>query len=559
MDEDYADLIIYYLNTPKKLLKYKDAVIHYINETFAVVNVPVSQINMKTVNTFGYAVMPKLLGLTSEVGLEASGINRLRSVPSMDLRGKDVLIGIIDTGIDYSNPVFIKQDGTTKIVSIWDQSINSAAPPYNAPFGTEYTAAQINQALTSADPAEVVPSIDENGHGTMMAAVAAGNDDPSAGFSGVAPNSELVIVKLRPPKKYLRDFYFIPDNVVCYQENHIMWGVQYCFRKARDLNRPLVICLGLGTSQGPHDGNTPLSILLNIIGDFPGTGVVISAGNEGNRRRHFFNISAPDIGYNMVELIVGEHDKRFTLELWGNSPGIYSIDILSPGGEYIPRITPGLHINRVISFIYEQTVVYVDYLMTETLTGDQLILLRFDNMTPGTWKFNVHAKSNLPTGFHIWLPMGDMISNETYFVKPDNYTTITTPGNAAVPITVAAYNPVNNMLFPYSSRGYTRTNMVKSTIAAPGVNYIAPNNAKEFISYSGTGVAAAHTAGIMAMILEWGIVNGNNPRLDSIEIKNFLIAGAKRNPNETYPNRDWGYGILDIYNVFSALRSDYGR
>lgn len=558
VEEDFADLIVYYLDTPRKLEKYKGSVIHYINEAFAVVHIPVSQINTKTVNTFGYSVMPKLYGLSSEVSLEASGVDRIRNTPSLNLRGEGVLIGIIDTGIDYTNPVFTKKDGTTKIVSIWDQNINTGNPPYNAPYGTEYNAELINQALASANPAELVPSIDENGHGTMMAAVAAGNENPQANFDGVAPDSDLIIVKLRQAKKYLRDFYFIPEDVLCFQENHIMWGVQYCFQKAKDLKRPLVICLGLGTSQGPHDGNTSLSILLNIVGDFPSIGVVTGGGNEGNKRRHFYNTSPPSTENVPVELIVGEKDKNFSMELWGSSPGIYSVDILSPGGEYIPRIAPSLRVNRILSFIYEPTTIYIDYLMTESLTGDQLILMRFNNATPGTWKFNVYAKGNLPTTFHIWLPAGNMISDESYFVQSNNYTTISTPGNATVPITITAYNPVSNTLYSNSSRGYTRSNLVKPNLAAPGVNYVAPNNNKQFINYSGTSVASAHTAGIVAMILEWGVVKGNNPTMDSIEIKNYLIAGAKRSPNETYPNRDWGFGILDIYNVFSALRSDYG-
>ena len=153
--------------------------------------------------------------------------------------------------------------------------------------------------------------------------------------------------------------------------------------------------------------------------------------------------------------------------------------------------------------------------------------------------------------------MGNMISNETYFLRPTIYTTVTTPGNAVVPIVATAYNPINSSLYFYASRGFTRTNRVKPTLAAPGVNYIAPNNNGQYIMYSGTSVAAAHTAGIVAMIVEWGIVRGNAPNLDTIGIKNYLIAGAERNPNLTYPNRDWGYGILNIYNVFRSLLTDY--
>lgn len=554
--EDYAELIIYYFQNPKSLEGFTDSIIHYMNEAFAIVQVPQSQINLKSIYNFGYSSLPKLFGLTSEVSLEASGITTIRNIPSLNLRGNQTLIGVIDTGIDYSNPLFIKQDGTTKIASLWDQTIETGPSPYDIGFGTEYSNEQINQALTSANPFEIVPSIDENGHGTMMAGIAAGNINDEADFSGVAPEAELLIVKLRPAKSYIKEFYLVAENALCYQENHIMWGVQYCIQKARDLNRPIVICLGLGTSQGAHDGRSPLSIFLSIVGDIPRNIIVTSAGNEGNLGRHYYGNIDPSIGFNTVELNVGELDTAFTMEIWGNSPGIYSIDILSPGGEYIPRIAASLRVNREITFIFEETTINIDYLMTVSESGDQLILLRFRKITSGSWKFNVYGQSDLPLGFHIWLPMGNMISTGTYFIKADIYTTILDPGTSVVPITVTAYNPVNNILYVNSSRGYTRTNMIKPEVAAPGVNYIAPNNNKEFVTYSGTGVAAAHTAGIVSLILEWGIVRGNQPSLDSLEVKNYLISGAERIPYTTYPNRDWGFGTVNIFNIFELFRSE---
>lgn len=558
MPEDLADLIVFYLNNPQALAEYSGYTIHYINQAFAIVHVPVSMINVRAIQTFGYASIPYLFGLNSEISLDASEVYRVRSSPVLNLRGEGTLIGIIDTGIDYTNPVFLEEDGNTKIAAIWDQTIPTDNPPFNMPFGAEYNSEQINQALASENPTAIVPSIDEVGHGTMMAAVAAGNINEEVGFEGVAPGAELVIVKLRQAKQYLRDFFFVPDNVLCFQENHIMWGIEYCIQKARSLNKPIVICTGVGSSQGPHDGSVNISIMLDIISDIPGIITVMSAGNEGNMRRHFFDTIDPTVGNIAVELNVGEQDKGFTMELWGNSPGIFSIDILSPGGEYISRIPPSLRVNRTISFIYEATTIYVDYLLAEKLSGDQLILMRCNNMTPGVWTFNVYSRGDLTTGFHIWLPAGNMISNETYFIRPDIYTTITTPGNALIPIVATAYNPVNGSLYFNSSRGFTRRINIKPTLAAPGVNYIAPDNNKQFVNYTGTSVSAAHTAGVVAMMAEWGIVRGNEPNFDTIGIKNYLIAGAVRNPNLAYPNRDWGYGILNIFNVFRTLQSDYG-
>lgn len=552
--EDYADLIEFYLNNPKRLSQYVDAIIHYMNEAFAIVHVPVSQITDNAISTFGYSTIPKLYGLTSEESLEASDVSRLRSIHNFNLRGSGVLIGIIDTGIDYTNPVFIKPDGTTKIISIWDQTLSTGTAPARTEFGSEYNSEQINQAVASENPYEIVPSIDEIGHGTMLAGVAAGNEVPEEDFAGVAPESELIIVKVRQAKNYLRDFFGIPKDVPCYQENHIMWGLQYCSQVARNLNRPIVIITGMGTSQGAHKGYASLPTLISIIGDYPNTVIVLPVGNEGNRRRHFHGSITFPTGYSTVELNVGENEKGFSMELWGNAPESYTIDIISPGGEYIPKLQVSLQFSRKISFIFENTIIYIDYQLSQTPTGEPLILIRFRNASIGIWKFNVYSQNNISGNFDIWLPMGNMITNNTYFVLADNYITLLAPGTATVPIVITAYDIINNGLYLYASRGYNRDNVIKPELAAPGVNYVAPNQNKEFVPYTGSSVAAAHTTGIVALILEWGVVRGNEPGLDSIEVKNYLIRGSMKRPGLTYPNREWGYGIINIFKVFDILK-----
>lgn len=555
--DQYFDLIIEYRTYPQLITLFENATLHIMNELYAVLHVPINQFN-ENVSAVRFSEIPLVYGLTDETSLRASRVTDIRNTPAFNLRGEGVIIAIIDTGIDYTNPVFLRPDGTTKILSIWDQSINTGPSPPDANFGTVYTREQINEALASEDPFSIVPSMDEVGHGTMLAGIAAGNDVEEEGFLGVAPDADLLIVKLRQAKQSARNFFLIPDNVVCFQENHIMWAVQYCNDVAVQLNRPLVICLGLGTSQGPHMGRTPLDVILNVVADLPDRAVVVSAGNEGNMGRHYYGVIDPSIGSNTVELNVDESDTGFSLELWGDTPGIYSIDVLSPSGEYIPRIPPSLRVNRVISFIFEKTMLYINYHTIESETGDQLILIRFENASPGIWRFNVYGHGDLATGFHMWLPMGSFISRNTYFIQPNIFTTVLSPGTSIYPITVTSYNPVNNNLYVNSSRGYTRDNTIKPEIAAPGVNYLAPTLNHTFELFSGTSVSAAHTAGVAALMLEWGTVRGNNPGMDSNVLKNILIRGARRRANLVYPNRDWGYGILDIFSVFENMREDYG-
>lgn len=557
---EYADLLVEY-NNELIFESYPNATIHIMNERYAVAYIPMEQMTTRVIHQFGYSSVPALFGLTSEQSLEASEVDRLRRLPAFNLRGQGVLVGVIDTGIDYTNPIFRREDGSSKIVALWDQTIDSEDRyPAGFFYGTQYMQEQIDQALSSDDPFSIVPSVDESGHGTMLAGVAAGRESPENDFSGVVPDADLVIVKLKQAKQNLREFFRIPESVTnCYQENDLMWAITFLVRIARQLDRPLSVCIGLGTSQGSHDGRLALSTMLSIIADFPNISIAISAGNEGNKRRHFFDTITPDIGYSVVELQVGEGETGFSMALWGTAPTTYSLDILTPTGEYIPRIVEGLRLNRQINFVFEDTTIIIDYEMVEVQTGDQLILMRFQNPTPGIYRFQVYGRGDLTGSFHIWLPMGNFISENTYFLQSNPYTTITTPGNAVVPITVTAYNADNGVLYSGASKGFTRINTVKPELAAPGVNIISPNLEQGFSVSTGTGLAAAHVAGIAAMLLEWGIVRGAYPGMDTVEIKKFLIRGAKRSEFLQYPNRDWGYGIVDIYHVYEVLISNFQR
>jgi len=551
---DYVDLIIDYNQNTKIFDRFPDGYVHIMNDIFAIIYEPKEMIEVGIIRRDGYTFLPACYGLTSQGNFDATGIAKLRRLPNFNLRGQGVLVGIIDTGIDYTNNVFRNKDGTTRIVSIWDQSIESENRPLPYNYGTQYNREDINRALGSSNPIEVVPSVDINGHGTMLAGIAAGSEVVENDFSGVVPDCELVIVKLKQAKESVRQIFAIPNNVDCFQENDIMWGVQYCVDKARSLQRPIAICIGLGSSQGSHDGRGALSYFISVVSNYSGVVISVAAGNEGDAKRHFYDEIEAEIGYSTVQLNVGEGENGFSMELWGTSPNSYSIDIMSPSNEYIPRIPEGIRVNREISFIFEKTTISIDYQMIESSTGDELILMRFRNPASGVWNFKVYTRGDLQGSFHIWLPSGNFITNETYFLQADPYTTITSPGNSPVPITCTAYNSRTNSLYRKAGKGYTRINEIKPDIAAPGVDVLGPTLQKGFSNFSGTSVATAYTSGVNAMILEWAIVKGNYPGVDAVEIKKFIIRGAERNPQILYPNRDWGYGILNVYNVFDTLR-----
>ncbi|WP_124067367.1 S8 family peptidase [Clostridium sp. E02] len=554
---DYMDLIIQYNGNLNRLKQHEENSVHIINPDYAGVYLPISQVTPQLISDYGYSGIPQCYSLQSYESLVASGVTSLRSIPALNLRGEGVLVGFVDTGIDYTNPVFLKEDGTTKIAAIWDQTIESGPYPelrFPAYYGTEYTADQINQALNSTDPLAVVPSMDVNGHGTMLAGIAAGSENKGNQFEGVVPDAELLVVKLKQAKKNLTDYYFIPPDVICYQETDITWGVQYLINTADKLKRPLVVCIAVGTSQGSHSNNGLLPSLLRIVGDCPEVGITVAAGNEAQARRHYYSIL--DLEKTVtVELNVAPDEYGFTMELWGNPPMIYTLDVLSPSGEFVPSIPQRLFETKVVRFIFDQTVLYINYIMIEQDTGKQVIILRFENPVQGIWRFRVTGRGDLPGEFHIWLPSGDFISNDTFFFNSNPYTTITSPGNSLVPITVTAYDAATGALYPQSGKGFSTSNIINPDLTAPGVNVVCPTLNNEFTTITGTGAAAAHTAGIAAMIFEWGIVNNNYPRLDTVGVKKFLLRGAKRDRDLLYPNQNWGYGIVDIYNSYNIFRS----
>lgn len=556
IDEQYGDFMFGTDEIPESIKVIPDFCYEVLNSATSVAYIPLELLPENLIPRYSYSVYPNCFGLMDLDSLEDSGVSRIQSSEYLNLTGEGVLIGIVDTGIDYLQNAFLNRDGSSKIVSIWDQTIqNENARPEGFFYGTEYKKDQIDLAISSAQPYSIVPSVDEIGHGTALAGIAAGTRNEEQRFSGVAQDAQIVVVKLKQAKEYLRRFFFIPSDAVCYQENDIMQGVKYLLNVSRSIARPISICIGIGTSQGAHNAQSPLSNYLTTISTQRGVGVSVAAGNEGNRGHHYSATVDPTIGYDTVELNVGPNNSGFSMELWGQSPNIFSIDLFSPTGQYIPRIPARLKETRELNFIFENTKVFVDYELVESQTGGELILIRFQNPMEGIWRFRVYSTVNIEPNFHIWLPINNFLEEGTRFIRPDPYYTLTSPGNTVIPIVTAAYDYRNNGLYLYSSRGYTIENVVNPTFAAPGVNMIVPTTNDSYTTQSGTSIAAAFTAGVVAMLLEWGVVKGNQTQMDTLQIKNFLIRGARRDPSVVYPNRDWGYGILDVYNAFSTLIS----
>lgn len=550
--ENYADFFVQYAGNVNSIrTRYRPECIRTVDNNLAIFHI-INRPSYINLNNFPYNSFPKCYGLMDTSNMESAGVLPLRRQPYINLTGRNILIGIIDTGIDYTHPVFLNPDGTTRIVKIWDQTIISDSPPENFIYGTEYTEEQINEALRNEDPLSVVPSVDENGHGTFMAGIAAGNDMPNSDFTGTAPLANIAVVKLKQAKKYLKDYYLINDDVECFQDTDIIMAVKYLYILSFIRREAIIIYIGVGSNQGDHAGHNALSEYINTLADSVGYGLVLPGGNEVNRGHHYEGSVIGTEDYEDVEINVENAGKGFSLEIWTSAPNLFSVGLISPGGEYISKIPAAFDSNRDISFLFEGTLVSVNYQIIEAGSGDPLIFMRFETPSNGIWRIRIFRENESIGKYHIWLPINGFIAPEIVFLRPDPNTTICTPADASNVITTAAYDHVTNSIYINSSRGYTRTGIVKPDITAPGVNIYGPLPGGVFGRYTGTSVAAAHIAGIAALLFEWAFVLENDYNMDTIEMKTFLIKGADRTSIE-YPNREWGYGIVDIYNTFASL------
>lgn len=548
---DYYDFIVEY--TMPESGNVVSSCIQKIDASYEIAYLPREGNLSLNIQNYNYTSIPKCYTLMDESALEESGILRIQNQPTLSLKGQGVLIGFLDTGIDYENPVFRNSDGSTRIMAVWDQTDRSGTPPEGFLYGTKYLDTQINDALQTENPREIVPVTDPEGHGTFLASVAAGSQIREEEFIGAAPYARIAMVKLKQAKQYLRDFFFIPEDAQAFQENDLMAGLAYLDQLAKSRHVPLVICFGLGSNMGSHTGVSHLSTMLNNIALRSGRVAVTAVGNEGNERHHYFGQMEEGQQYQNVEISVGEGVEGFSTELWARAPQRFVVEIISPTGERMPSeyILSG---GREYRFLFEDTRVTVDYRITGILNGAQVIYMRFEQPSQGLWNIRVFPEGEFASIFNMWLPSDELSTGEVFFIRSNPDTTITVPSTAIAPIAVGAYDVRDNSIYLRSGRGFTTNGWIKPDIVAPGVGVFGAGGNNQFTTKDGTSVAAAITAGATALMLEWGIVRGNYTAITNIEIKNVLIRGATRDDKRTYPDQAFGWGRLNLYQAFEDFR-----
>lgn len=536
-------------------------------ENFTILFVPSDRYPPLTEGSYNYSAIPKCYTPLSLEALAASGILEVRDLPSLALDGSGVLIGFLDTGIDVNHPAFLDEAGNSRIVAVWNQnyqeemgesqetSAKGIPPVY---YGRVYSGESLLQYGNG----------DADGHGTYVASVAAGSI--VGNHSGAAPKADIAMVHLKDAKPYLKDFYFIPQDRLCFQENDIMLGIQFLNALALSRKQSLVLCMSVGCSMGSHSGNSPLGQYVDRIATIFRRCVVCGSGNEAASERHFYGKFLEQITeresdirqqeeYMDVEIVVGEDVCGFVMEQWTEEPTNFQIAMISPAGNILPKTSAQLQQSQEHFFPLEGTRVMLFYSMPETTTGNQLIYYRIETPSPGIWRVRVYEPWREGASFHMYLAQSQLQCGDVQFLVPNPDVTVVEPGNASRVLTVGGYNQRQNSVYLESGRGYTMSGRLKPELAAPAVEVdgaVAGTAGRprelQYALRTGTSGAVAIGAGAAAMYMQW-CDRQMDYRVNTLQVKTFLIRGTQTFPGDLYPNRLLGYGVMDLYESFERL------
>lgn len=501
-----------------------------------------------------YIIPTQLYTLQEISAIDAAQVSTVGINTALNLTGEGVIVGIIDTGIDYLSDEFRDESGKSRIISIWDQTIESnESESKGVPFGSIYTNEEINRAIeayeSGGNPYDIVPSKDLNGHGTGMAGIV-GAGGKNKEIRGIAPKCNFVIIKLSEfniVKKLLNTktpIFGLPS---------IFLAIEYLRKILLSEKMPVVVLLPLGSNNGDHKGNTLFDGYIESVSSNVGIIIVTGAGNEGNRDEHVSGTIRNSNEVETINLFIEENQRYMAMEIWIDLPSIVDINLVSPSGEETGFIQAATNVQRDNKFIFEKTQAKISYFLPEEYAGDELISIYFSNIVSGIWQIKLKLRSGEMARYNAWIWQYGLSLPNTRFSPSDPYGTITIPGDSALVVTVAAYNQNNNNLLTYSGLSFRQEYIKKIDFAAGGVNTmtVGLNNSTQVIN--GTSLSAAVGAGACVLLFQWGIVEGNYPYMYSQSIKTFLTRGVVKRGKDVYPNPELGYGILNFYKIFENM------
>lgn len=473
-----------------------------------------------------------------------------------------MIIAVLDSGIDYFLPEFRGADGQTRILAIWDQTQQpdekqGKMPPPGYREGVLYTREMINEALALGRESgqRLVPVFDLSGHGTAVAGVAAGTS------MGVAPRADLLIIRLGNPQA---------DSFP--RTTQLMRGINYAVSLGVELGRPVAVNLSFGNTYGDHQGNSLLERFIDNASEIGRSVIVVGSGNEGASGGHTAGVVRD--GSRMVELAVGDYETGLSIQLWKFYQDVFNLVITSPGGE---RLTLGLSNIREAQAVrrtLEQTQLLcylgkpLPYNVQQEIFIDMIPVGSY--IGSGVWRMELQPVSLVTGEYRMYLPGYAARSTATGFFLPTPEMTITIPSTSRRAVTVGAYDVSRRSYADFSGRGYVysysdgRTDTaggqqiiadVKPDLTAPGVNITVPVPNGGYEQVSGTSFAAPFVTGAAALLMEWGIVRGNDRFLYGERLKASLIRGAQSLAGvPARPDSRIGWGTLCVAKALERMR-----
>mgnify|MGYP005748495973 FL=1 len=537
-EENTWELIVKYSGSLSRLEEEGIRVTELLNE-YAVLVVPESGIGrLAEVPEIEYIEKPKRLFFAAEQGRTASCVTGVQNA-RYDLYGDGVLVAVLDSGVDYAHPDFRNEDGTTRILALWDQTI-PGRPPAGYRIGTEYTKEQIDEALAQSDPVrrrELVPSTDASGHGTRVLGIAAGNGRAGGRrYRGVAPRSSILVVKLGVPRT---------DSFP--RTTELMQALDYCIRKAMEYSLPVAVNISFGNTYGAHDGTSLLETYITDMANIWKSVICIGTGNEGYAAGHASD-SLQEGEKKRIQLAVGEYEGVLNLQIWKSYLDDISVSLESPGGRSAGfiRNVPGAQ-----RFALEQTDILLYYGEPSPYSQSQEIYLEFlpqtEYVDSGIWTLTLEAREIRDGRFHLWLPSAAVLNANTRFLEPEPYITLTIPSTARRTVAVGAYDSRSRTYADFSGRGDTRDGRERPILAAPGVDVVTTMPGGGYAAATGTSFATPFVTGAAALLMQWGITDGNDPFLYGEKAAAYLKKGAQPLPAfREYPNPQIGWGTLCV-------------
>lgn len=474
------------------------------------------------------------------------------------LNGDGVIVGIIGTGIDYLSPSFMDEKGNSRILAIWDQSIEEGPIPETFYNGTEYTREDINKAIAASNmgenPYDIVKHKDEVGHGTVIANIVGGRKVGESGVEGIAPKCEFIIVKVREATMENRVYWGLENyKGIVYGSSEGAASLGYINKMHQKYNKPTVMYITLGTNLGTHDGSTVGERFLSHFAEGRLFSIASSTGDQGDSPICAKSSFKTEEFEKVIDIRVDENQENLFFTLDYIVPDKFSFGITSPNGEAIEKI-PINPINGDKAVVtLGETTLQVQYFSETKDTGKQVLYFVLRNLVGGIWKLNIKKEEAIFGTVNLWLQQKQFSVGTTGFVDYTPFTTIMTPATANNMIVTASFNEIDNVLMKESGWGFTIDNRVSPTIATAAKNIVTVGLNNKPIVVSGTAVSGAILTGVLALLYQWGIVEKNDVNMYSTKIKSYLIQGAIREQDKLYPNAETGYGVLDMKKLFEKL------